>query len=186
MLPTNRHISASSLCWWFQHQNHVLSKSLANLDFTDSTALPEGKELLLSTQKLRSVRSQTQTGFSTAGLDCSKTLLWAAGANDSFSLQNSRDRRGLHLLCVHLHFAIAYSLLCLGSNISGRWSKWTHNWYNFRNRSNFQPLEILPWEINSIGSKGTLFKGLIQKWKYHWKVLYFKPNTFLFLALKTL
>ena len=28
-------ISTFSLCWWFQYQNDILSKSLANLDFTE-------------------------------------------------------------------------------------------------------------------------------------------------------
>ena len=37
--------------------------------------LAEGKELLLSTQKLLSIRSQTLRGVFTAGLDCSKSPL---------------------------------------------------------------------------------------------------------------
>lgn len=47
--------------------------------------LAEEKELLLFTEKLLSVGSQTMRGFFTAGLDCSKTLLEQLRANISAS-----------------------------------------------------------------------------------------------------
>lgn len=56
------------------------------------------------------------------------------------NLRNQMKEESL-IFCIFIStFFIAYCLLCLGSNISGRWSDWAYKWCNFRNRCNFQPL----------------------------------------------
>lgn len=88
-------------------------------------ALPGGKELWLSIQKLLSVRSHTRRGFLTAALDGPKALPGAAVSTMTLLLTSEiKGKKRVCVLHILLCLFIASCLLCPGSNTSGRRSGW--------------------------------------------------------------